>query len=37
VATTVAGDITFEPIGRESDVNGAINTYTFKLTTTIPM
>lgn len=37
VATSTAGDITFEPIGRESDVNGAVNTYTFELTTTIPM
>jgi len=37
VATSTAGDITFEPIGRESDVNGDINTYTFELTTAIPM
>lgn len=37
VATTKAGEITMLPIGRESTVNGEINTYTFEMTTSIPM
>ena len=37
VATTIAGDITWAPIGRDSTVNGATNVFTFEMTTSIPM
>lgn len=37
VQTSIAGKITFEPIGRQNTTNGAINTYVFELTTTVPM
>lgn len=37
VATTIAGDITWAPIGRDSTVNGDINVFIFEMTTSIPM
>jgi len=36
VATTKAGVITFEILGRESAVNGEVNTYQFRLTSSVP-
>jgi hypothetical protein len=37
VATTEAGKITLADVERESTVNGELNTYTFTLTTTVPI
>lgn len=37
IATSTAGTITLEPIGRDSTTNGDVNTYSFSLTTTVPM
>jgi hypothetical protein len=37
IATSIAGTITLKPIVRESTTNGDVNTYTFELTTTVPM
>lgn len=37
MATTKAGIITIADVVRESKVNGELNTYTFSLTTTVPI